>query len=287
MGIPSIMLVLLTDGSIAALIVMYSINVFLTFSLSQIGMCKFFWQQRKQIPHWLRYFLVNLIGFGLCFTILLITITEKFSSGGYVTLFFTTLAIIICCLIQNYYRKIKKTMKKLQATYQDVLPKNASLTTEPLNPKAMTAICVVHDFNGFSLSMFLSILNQFPKLYKNFVFISVAKVDSRSFISAEEIQHLEEARISALEKYVELARAKNFPATYYFKTGTNAAEATCELCLEASNAFPKSTVFVGLLQLKREFFYHKILHSTFPYDVEHCLQSNGVTTVVLPIKTDL
>ena len=46
MGAASLAVLFYTHGSVSALVVMYSINVFLTFSLSQFGMAKFFFQNR-------------------------------------------------------------------------------------------------------------------------------------------------------------------------------------------------------------------------------------------------
>ena len=48
MGISSLALLLYTNGSVSALVVMYSINVFLTFSLSQYGMIKFYLKRRNR-----------------------------------------------------------------------------------------------------------------------------------------------------------------------------------------------------------------------------------------------
>lgn len=287
MAIPSLALIILTKGSVSFLVIMYSINVFLTFSISQIGMCKYFVKYRQQVPHWRRCFAVNFFGFALCFTILIMTTIEKFSKGGYVTVLVTTISVIVCYRIRHYYNKIKQTVRKLQKNYLEIVTTHPTVNNEPLNPEAMTAIQVVHDFNGFGINIFFSILKQFPSLYKNFVFVSVAKIDSGSFKSPEEIKNYEEARLAALEKYVKFARIHNIPAMYYFKAGTNAAEEICGLCQEAVIQFPKSTVFTGLLQLERENFYHKFLHSELPYAIERRLQEQGITTVVLPIKPDV
>lgn len=284
MGIPAILLILATHGNVATLVVMYSINVFLTFSISQIGMCKYFIQLRKTKPKWLKYFIINFIGFSLCFTILIVTTLEKFTKGGYVTLLVTIASIIICTLIRNYYNKIQQTVTKLQENYLAIIPPNITTSTKQLEPNAMTAIHIVHDFNGFGINIFFSILQQFPNLYKNFIFVSVVKVDSRSFTSMEELANLENSRIQALENYVNLARSRNIPAQYYCKIATNTADTTGELCREITSKFTKSTVFVGLLKLKEESFYHKFLHSEFPYIVEKRLQDYGITTVILPIK---
>src|SRR5512133_3264767 len=66
MGIAAIGLLFYTGGSVSALVVMYSINVFITFSLSQLGMSKFFIQRRNEDPHWFRHLMVHLVGLLLC-----------------------------------------------------------------------------------------------------------------------------------------------------------------------------------------------------------------------------
>ena len=48
MGVASLLLMIYTHGSISTLVVMYSINVFATFSLSNLGMSRFFIKNRKK-----------------------------------------------------------------------------------------------------------------------------------------------------------------------------------------------------------------------------------------------
>ena len=47
-GAAALAILFYTHGSISALVVMYSINVFLTFSLSEFGMSRFFIKNRAQ-----------------------------------------------------------------------------------------------------------------------------------------------------------------------------------------------------------------------------------------------
>jgi len=74
MGAASLAVLFYTHGSVSALVVMYSINVFLTFSLSQFGMAKFFFQNRNKDKAWARHIVIHLIGLILCVTILIVTI---------------------------------------------------------------------------------------------------------------------------------------------------------------------------------------------------------------------
>ncbi len=98
MGGAAILLLFYTGGKISALVVMYSINVFMTFSLSQIGMSTYFIRNRKKEMHWKQHLPVHMAGFILCFTILVITSYEKFREGGWMTLLIT-LAFVIASAI--------------------------------------------------------------------------------------------------------------------------------------------------------------------------------------------
>ena len=108
MGAASLAVLFYTNGSVSALVVMYSINVFLTFSLSQFGMAKFFFQNRHKDKDWARHIVIHLIGLILCVTILIVTVYEKFGEGGWVTLVITSALIGLCYLIRRHYLKVRQ-----------------------------------------------------------------------------------------------------------------------------------------------------------------------------------
>ena len=68
MGVTALVMMVVTKGAIDVLVVLYSINVFITFSLSQLGMVIHWWQERRAEPRWLRKLAIN--GFGLALTAL-------------------------------------------------------------------------------------------------------------------------------------------------------------------------------------------------------------------------
>ena len=63
MGAAAVVALLATRASVNFLVVLYSINVFITFSLSQLGMVRHWWQQRDSASHWKKKLTVNTIGF--------------------------------------------------------------------------------------------------------------------------------------------------------------------------------------------------------------------------------
>jgi hypothetical protein len=88
MGLGAIATLMYTGGNITALVVMYSINVFLTFSLTILGMTRHTLASRSD-SRWLKDLAIYGTGLVMCVSILAITLFEKFGEGGWITLFVT------------------------------------------------------------------------------------------------------------------------------------------------------------------------------------------------------
>jgi amino acid transporter len=283
MGISAIALLFYTGGSVSALVVMYSINVFITFSLSQLGMSKFFIQRRKEDPQWFRHLMVHLVGLVLCLTILVITTVEKFAEGGWMTLVITSVVIGLCYLIKAHYVRVRQGMRDLDETLLDV-PLSAHGEPPAIDRGAPTAIQLVSGYSGFGVHTLFSILSTFPKTYKNVVFVSVAMIDSGSFKGAEEVEALEASVQAGLEKYVAMAHKLGFAAEYRTALATDVVESAVDLCKQVAEEFPRSTVFTGQLTFRLEKFYHRLLHNETAFAIQRRLQWDGLTTVIMPIR---
>jgi amino acid transporter len=288
MGIAALLLMIGTNGSISFLVIMYAINVFLTFSLSQVGMAKFTIKNRKKKEHWVRYLLIFIIGFFLCFTILIVTIYEKISEGGWLTLIITLALIIICYLIHGHYKRIKKAMKKFDEV---LLLSSIHLVghpnIKPINPKHMTAVILVTGYSGYGVNTFLSLIRSFPGLYKNIIFVSIAEIDSGSFKGAEEVEALKTSVKSSLLKYVTLAQRLGFSADYRMDVGTDVVETASHLCESIAEEFPKVMFFTAKLVFRHETIFHKILHNETAFSVQRRLQWKGLPVVILPVRIDI
>ncbi|HIG99006.1 MAG TPA: APC family permease [Thermoplasmata archaeon] len=288
MGLAALFLMIGTNGSISFLVIMYAINVFLTFSLSQVGMARFTIKNRKKKDHWVRYLLIFILGFALCFTILIVTIYEKIGEGGWLTLIITLAVIIICYLIRGHYQKIKKAMKK----FDEVLLLSSihlvgHLNTKPVNPKHMTAVILVTGYSGYGVNTFLSLIRSFPGLYKNIIFVSIAEIDSGSFKGAEEVEALKTSVQSSLLKYVQLAQRLGFSADYRMDVGTDVVETASHLCESIAEEFPKVMFFTAKLVFRHETIFHKILHNETAFSVQRRLQWKGLPVVILPVRIDI
>lgn len=283
MGAAALALLLYTEGSVSALVVMYSINVFLTFSLSQFGMVRMFIKNKKSEPKWKKYVTIHTFGLLLCMTILCVTVFEKFTEGGWVTVAITSTLIGVCYLIKGHYVKTRKALHELEREMSNV-PSGRVATDAPVDPKKRTAILLVGGYNGFGLHTWLSILRAFPGVYKNFLFVSVAEVDSGSFKGSSEIEALRNSVREGLMKYVNLCRSYGFPADFRMDLGTDVVDTATRLCESLTREFPESTVFAGQLIFRQDRFFQRILHNQTAFAIQRRLQWQGITSVILPIR---
>ncbi len=286
MGAAAMGLLLYTHGSISALIIMYSINVFLTFSLSQFGMIRYFVQRRLTERVWRRHLAVHLTGFALCIAILVVTVYEKFMEGGWITLVITSAVIVLCYVIKIHYKRVKDNLRRLDDLLMDI-PASGEVNNEPLGRTDQTAIILVSGFNSLGLHTLLSIVRYFPNLYRNFIFVSVAEIDSGSFKGAAEMDSLLKATEDGLQKYVKVARRHGFPADYRTETTTDVIGAAVDICRAIAQEYPRSTVFTGQLIFHKETMADRILHNQTAYAIQRRLQWLGIPTIIMPIRVTM
>jgi hypothetical protein len=285
MGGSALLIIVFTHGSILMLVTMYAINVFLTFSISEFGMSRFFYKNRATEKEWKRHIPIHLTGLVLCSTILTITLFEKLGQGGWLTLLLTSALVGLCFLIHRHYQKVTRGLRKLD-TLLDVIPSTGVKNTEPVNPHKMTAVHLVTGYHGFGINSFYSIIKNFPGVYENFIFVSIAVVDSGTFKGTAELKALSESTRKSLEKYVNLAREMGFAADYRMDIGTDVVDMAVPVCQNIAEEFPNSTFFTGQIVFRHENPFQKILHNETAFAIQRRLQYSGITTVIMPIRAE-
>jgi amino acid transporter len=283
MGIAAGVVLAYTRGSVGLLVVMYSINVFLTFTLSQAGMALHWLQERHRERHWRRRFLVSSFGALVTATILTIMATLKFLEGGWVTMLATAGLIAICFAVRKHYRDVRTHLRTLDDALLELpLPPVTSLPKP--TPNAPTGVVLVESYAGLGIHTFLWIHRLFPGNYRNFVFVSVGLVDSAQFKGVRELGALEERVRSDLEKYVHLARRLGFYAEYRYALGTDVAQELESICRSLGGEFPVLTVFAGRLVFERETLVTRSLHDQTASTLQRRLLFDGIPVIVLPVR---
>ena len=132
MGGMALLMLYISGGSIKYLVIMYSINVFLTFSLSQFGMILHWWKDRATEKRWKFGLAMNGVGFLLTTTVLCLTIWFKFPEGGWVTLLITGAFVAISIAIRRHYRGAQESMRRLDDLLLALPPVTVPAAQEPM-----------------------------------------------------------------------------------------------------------------------------------------------------------
>jgi len=282
MGLASILILILTKGSVQTLIIMYSINVFITFSLSQLGMC-LHWVRTKA-PHRGKKFAVNFIGLAMSLSILAVTVAIKFREGGWITLVITAALIAVCLLIRRHYDQVKDMMRRLDDVMIQVQQMAGTHPAPVRDDNAPTAVLFVRSFGGLGIHSFLNIHRIFPNYFRNFVFVSIGVVDWKNFKGAEEIKNLEGHIGTDLKRYVRMANDFGFYAEAIQSVETDTLPAVEALAEDIQRRHAKAVFFVGKLVFEEENLFTRFLHNQTAFSMQRILQFRGIPTIVLPIR---
>ncbi len=293
MGIASLVMMLASNGSVDFLIVLYSINVFITFSLSQLGMVKHWWEQRGTEKQWLKKLIINGIGLTLTTFILISVLILKFNEGGWVTMVITGVLVLGAFFIKNHYNKTASILKRLDViveaavlTGSDVHDKGHDQTSPaPLyDPKAKTAAILVNGFNGLGLHTLFSVFRLFGSTYKNYVFVEIGSIDAGNFKGADEIEHLGSFVRNETSKYVDYMQDHGHYAEAYFSIGTDVVDEVNKLVPSIREKFPDIVFFGGQLVFTNETIMDRWLHNYTVFAVQQNLYVHGIPFVILPVK---
>ncbi len=284
MGSASLLALAYTGGNVTHLVVLYSINVFLTFSLSELAMCRFWVRERKKHPTWHKHISVHLTGLTLCLFILVVTVYEKFGEGGWVTLALTGGLIVGCFLIRRHYRKVHDNLRRLDGILAGLPVGSPSPVPRLIDRAAPTAVLLVGGYAGLGIHSLLAVQRLFPGYFKNFVFVSVGVIDSASFVNVEAVDDVRDRTAADLHRYVELATGLGLAADSRMAVGTEAVATAAELCGRIAAEFPRCLFFAGKLIFQRERWYQRLLHNETAYQLQRRLQFAGLNAMVLPVR---
>lgn len=129
----AIVLIVAFGGVTTALIPLYAVGVFMSFTLSQAGMVRHHQKQREE--NWRRHAIMNGVGSVATLIVLVIVATTKFTSGAWVPLVLIPLIILLFKAIRRHYLRVDRALE-------------ANLTSEMTRPRRNTVIVLVGNVHG-------------------------------------------------------------------------------------------------------------------------------------------
>ena len=287
MGIAALLIVVFTSAAVNIMVVLYSINVFVTFSLSQLGMVRHWWRVRATQSDWKKKIFINGIGLLLTGGILLLLCVVKFDEGGWATLLVTGVIVALAFWVKRHYRQTQKKLHRLNELVAAALADDAIVkekTPPPCDVNARTAVFLVNGFNGLGLHTLLAVIRMFPKVYDNYVFLQVGVLDAGNFKGADEVENLREYSQKEVQRFVTYMSKRGFYTEAHIALGTDIVEEAAKLCEVVAEKFPQAQFFAGQLVFKDESFATRWLHNHTVFELQRRLYQNGRAMLILPIQ---
>jgi Amino acid permease len=284
MGAAALAILVGTGGSVALLVVLYSINVFLTFSLSLAGLCIYWGRQRRSSDgHWRGRLALSALGLSVTFSILVVTLIEKFTEGGWVTVMITSVVIGIGLIVNKHYADAKLRIRKVDEIFANQPFGSIAVAPKP-DPEKPTAAFLVGSSRGGGLYAVLWVQRMFADHFKNFVFISAGTVDSQSYGGAEDLKLMKMEANIALTYFVNFCNSIGRAAKSYLSFGTDPIDEVTKLAEQVQKEFPNCIFFTSKLIFERENWFMSLLHNQAALEIQRRLHLHGLQMVILPMK---
>jgi hypothetical protein len=283
MSVAAVAALAYTRGGITLLVVMYAINVFITFSLAQLAMCRY-WIRRAGEAGRAEGLAVHGVALALCASILGVMLFEKMAEGGWVTVGVTAGCVALCAAIRRHYRTVAARIREVERTFERLDEAiSAAKEIPPFDPEAPTAAILVGGYGRLGLHSVLNIYRLFPMTFRNVVFVSVGVVDSDFFRGDGGVERIEAKVRETLRRYEEFARKMGVPSRSYHRVGTDVVDEAAELCLEAAKRHPRAVFFAGEIVFDEPHWWQRLLHNETAYAIQRRIRHAGLPLVVMPI----
>ncbi|MBF0570322.1 MAG: APC family permease [Candidatus Omnitrophica bacterium] len=286
MGVAALLTVCLTGGSVHLLVILYSINVFITFCLSQAGMVRHWWNVRREESAWKKKIMINGTGLVMTTFILFTMIILKFQEGGWATVVITASLVAVALAIRKHYKQTLMMLKRLNALVETA-SKDITQSGHPstqFDKTAKTAVVLVNGFNGLGLHTLMGVVRYFGKEFRNFVFLQVGVIDAGNFKGVEELHHLEISIKSDLTRYVKFMNNQGYYAQGVSRLGTEIVNEIENAVHQIIASYPGAVFFGGQLVFAEETFMTRYLHNDTVFSIQRRLYQKGVPFMILPIR---
>jgi amino acid transporter len=281
MAVAAAAVLLYSRAKVSHLVVMYSINVFVTFTLSQLGMVRHWWRERREQPGWRHKLAINGAGMVISLAILVVTVALKFFQGGWLTVVITGGFVVVAFLVRRHYRRVAYAIGLLNVTAQDAVLE-AEQTAQRKSTR--TVALFVNRYDGMGLHALARVRTLFGRELEKVIFISVAQVDSDHFHSVERVEKLRRERVMDLDRYVSLVKSEGLQGEVHWATATDVVAELERLAVDIAEQDPDVFFVAGQLVFGHETISTRLLHNEVAFALQRRLTFRGLNVLVLPVR---
>lgn len=285
LGLAAAGALLYTRGDVSQLAVLYTINVFLTFTLTMTAMLRYWWKQPRGTTNRKRRLLLYVIATLVCGGILATTIATQCEPPylSPIALTVTGVLALICMLIHGHYQAVSARLRKLYMELEN-LPRTPKNDVGDIDPTQPVAVVLVSRYGGVGIHTVMNAFRAFPHHFKGIVFLNIGIVDSGRFKGEDSMDELRRETEESLTRYQELARSMGIPSAGRYGIGLDVVHEAETLCLAAARDYPRCTFFAGKVIFGKPKWYHWVLHNDAAMAIQRRLQLAGRVVVVIPAR---
>jgi amino acid transporter len=282
MGAAALAILVWTEGYVSLLVVLYTVNVFITFTLSLLGLTFYWWRQRRDVEHAHRRLLLSGLALAVTASILAVIIVERFLQGGIVTLAITSLVVATGLMIRRHYARVRNLTQQFEREHRWRFRELAGPVPQ-LDPVLPTAVFLVSANRGIGQHTPERVEALFPGHFHNFLFVSVGTVDSESYGSDQLLRTLQYETRATLDALVNYAQFLGKGSRWFDAYGSDRLTELERLALVIRDEFPNSVFFASRLVFEKERPWNRWLHSQTPLAMQRILNEHGIELVILPV----
>jgi hypothetical protein len=282
MGVAALAILVWTEGYVGLLVVLYTVNVFITFTLSLLGLTIYWWRQRHDNDLAPRRLVLSTIALTITASILVVIIVERFLQGGIITLAITSVVVAAGALIRRHYGRVRG----LAEDFERAVPwriRDLPGGEPALDPSRPTAVFFVSSSRGIGIHMVDRVRAMFPDHFRNFRFVSIGTVDSHAFGSDQALRTLQYGTRAALDGMVNYVHVLGLGSRWYDAYGSDRLVEMERMAHEVRSEYPHSVFFASRLVFEHERWWNRWLHHHTPLAMQRILNEEGMELVILPV----
>jgi amino acid transporter len=150
----SIVLVVVFNGDTFRLIPLYTIGVFIAFTLAQAGMLRHW--RRTHNPGWRRGMVINGIGMVMTAAVFVITGTFKFLDGAWIVVIIIPLLVLVLRGVHTHYTDVVSRAATETPTTPDQVKPVAIVPIADLNPVALQSLALARSVTDNVIAVHIS-----------------------------------------------------------------------------------------------------------------------------------
>ncbi len=288
MGVSAGALLLFTGGQVHSLVVLYSINVFLTFSLSLAGLARYNLTHRREMKTgvWVTRTVISLVAVTVAAAILVTLFLAKFSQGAWVAVVVALLLAACGYWVRDHYLRFDASMNK---TFDDLLMRDPAAAIDipkPLKMKRPVGI-ITGSQGAAGLHALMHAQRLFRGQFDSVLIISAGEVDAEAYGGHAALERLKIQVGERCGKIAAWCRDHGMPAKVYTGFSTDAVETLQELCLKALKDYPNAIFVATRPMTKPHGWASTLLHGGTALSLQRRLHGHDAPLIVLPMRVDI